>query len=65
MNPEPSNRPGPDILGSLCYQVLLASIPGNLCDQMVCRSSQDLMLSLNVSRESKSPFLEVWHKRVG
>lgn len=60
MNPESSNRPGPDILGKLSHRMLSTSIPGNLSDHMVCKSSQGLILPLDVSHEFKSPFPQVW-----
>lgn len=59
------DRPGLDILGKLSHQMLsAASILGNLYfHQMVCRSSQSLVLSLDGSQESKSLFLGVWQHK--
>lgn len=62
---EKVDRPGLDILGKLSHQMLsAASIVGNLYfHQMVCRSNQSLVLSLDGSQESKSLFLGVWQHK--
>lgn len=65
MNPEPSNWPGPDVLRKLCHQMQSASIPGNLSGyQLVCGSSQGLVLSSDVLCKSKSLFPRVWWQRI-
>ena len=56
-----------DILRKLSHQVLSALIPGNpyyqSCHQMICSFRQGLVLSLGLSCESKSLFLEEWQHK--
>lgn len=63
VNPEPSNRPDPEISSDVvCSGAGKSGFSGH---QMVCRSSQAVVLSLEGSHGSRSLFSGVCQHRIG